>query len=48
VLRLAELERERLADEAEKPKHQDAENADAAGQGPWRLFDPRCHARSRA
>jgi hypothetical protein len=46
--RLAELKLERLAHEADKPKRQEAANVDAAEHGPWRLSDPRLHAREQA
>jgi hypothetical protein len=48
ALRLAELKLERLVHEAEKPKRQEAAHVDAAEHGPWRLSDPRLHAREQA
>jgi hypothetical protein len=48
ALRLAELKLERLVHEAEKPERQEAANAAAAERGPWRLSDPRLHAREQA
>jgi hypothetical protein len=48
ALRLAELKLKRLVHEAEKPKRQEAADVDAAEHGPWRLSDPRLHAREHA
>jgi len=45
---LAELKLKRLVHEAEKPECQEAANAAAAEHGPWRLSDPRLHAREQA